>query len=57
MSILDRYLMRSILGSVALVVSVLLALGALFTFIDQQEDIGSGNYTALGAFWYTLLNL
>ncbi len=57
MSILDRYLMRSILGSVALVVGVLLALGALFTFIDQQEDIGSGNYTAIGALVYTLLNL
>ena len=26
-------------------------------FIDQQEDIGSGNYTALGAVWYTLLSL
>ncbi|MBV9619826.1 MAG: LPS export ABC transporter permease LptG [Gammaproteobacteria bacterium] len=57
MSLLDRYLMRSILGAVGLVVSVLLALGALFTFIDQQEDIGSGNYTALSAMWYTLLNL
>ena len=45
------------LGSVLLVVAVLLALGALFMFIDQQEDIGSGSYTALDALWFTLLNL
>jgi lipopolysaccharide export system permease protein len=57
MSVLDRYIVRAILGSVLLVMLVLLALGALFVFIDQQDDIGSGHYTALGAFWYTLLNL
>ena len=57
MNILDRYVMRSILGSVLLVASVLLVLGALFIFIDQQEDIGSGNYTAIAAVWYTLLSL
>src|ERR1700724_1164888 len=57
MSVLDRYIVRAILGSVLLVMLVLLALGALFVFIDQQDDIGTGHYTALGAFWYTLLNL
>lgn len=57
MNILDRYVMRSILGSVFMVAAVLLVLGALFVFIDQQEDIGTGNYTALGALWYTLLSL
>jgi lipopolysaccharide export system permease protein len=57
MSVLDRYIVRAILGAVLLVMLVLLALGALFVFIDQQDDIGSGHYTALGAFWYTLLNL
>lgn len=57
MSVLDRYIVRSILGSVGLVMLVLLVLGALATFMDQQDDVGTGNYTALGAFWYTLLNL
>jgi lipopolysaccharide export system permease protein len=57
MRILDRYLIRSILGSVLLVMAVLLLLGALYVFIDQQEDIGVGHYTALSALWYTLLNL
>jgi lipopolysaccharide export system permease protein len=56
-SVLDRYIVRAILGAVVLVVLVVLALGGLFVFIDQQSDIGTGSYTALGAFWYTLLNL
>ncbi len=57
MSVLDRYIVRAILSSVLLVMLVVLVLGALFVFIDQQDDIGTGHYTALGAFWYTLLNL
>src|SRR5213080_4438271 len=57
MSVLDRYVVRAILSSVLLVMLVVLVLGALFVFIDQQDDIGTGHYTALGAFWYTLLNM
>src|SRR5580704_19574102 len=57
MSVLDRYIVRAILGAVLLVMLVLLALGALFVFIDQQDDVGVGHYTALGALWYSLLNL
>jgi lipopolysaccharide export system permease protein len=57
MSILDRYIVRAILGAVLLVMLVLLVLGALFMFIDQQDDVGTGHYTTLAAFGYTLLNL
>ena len=57
MSILDRYIVRAILGAVLLVMAVFLVLGALAVFIDQQDDIGVGHYTALAAFWNTLLNL
>jgi lipopolysaccharide export system permease protein len=57
MTVLDRYIVRSILGSVLLVMSVLLVLGGLVIFIDQQDDIGVGRYTALSALWFTLLNL
>ena len=57
MSVLDRYIVRTILGSVLLVTTVLLVLGALFVFIDQQDDIGVGHYTAVSALWFTLLNL
>jgi lipopolysaccharide export system permease protein len=56
-SVLDRYIVRAILGTVLMVMAVLLVLGALFVFIDQQDDVGVGQYTALGALWYSLLNL
>lgn len=57
MSMLDRYIVRSILGAIVLVMVVLLILGALFVFISQQGDIGVGRYTVADAMWYTLLNL
>lgn len=57
MNALDRYLVRTILGAVGLWVALLLALGALFLFIGQQDDIGVGNYTAKDAFLFVLLNL
>jgi lipopolysaccharide export system permease protein len=57
MSVLDRYIVRTILGAVMLVMLVFLVLGALFVFIDQQSDVGTGHYTELAAFWYTLMNL
>jgi lipopolysaccharide export system permease protein len=57
MTIIDRYIVRSILGFVFLVMAIVLVLGALFVFIDQQDEIGVGHYTAAEALWYTLLNL
>jgi len=57
MTIIDRYIVRSILGFVFLVTAVFLILDALFIFIDQQEEIGVGHYTAIEALWFTLLNL
>ena len=57
MTILDRYIVRSILSFVFLVTAIVLVLGALFVFIDQQDEIGVGHYTAVEAMWYTLLNL
>ncbi len=56
-TILDRYILRSILGAVLVVMLAFLTLGGLFVFIGQQDDIGSGNYTAADAFVYVLLNL
>jgi len=57
MQLLDRYLIRNTLSAVALVMSVLMVLAALFLFIQQQDDIGVGGYSTLDAFWYVLLNL
>ena len=57
MSLLDRYIVRTVLGAVVLVMVVLLILGGLFVFISQQGDIGVGHYTVADALRYTLLNL
>jgi len=57
MTLLDRYIVRSVLGGVGMIMAVLLVLGGLFLFISQQGDIGVGHYTVADALWYTLLNL
>jgi lipopolysaccharide export system permease protein len=56
-NLIDRYLIRSVLGGVLVVMAVLLTLGALFLFAGQQDDIGVGSYSALDAFWFVLLNV
>jgi lipopolysaccharide export system permease protein len=56
-SVLDRYVVRTILSAVLLVTGVFLMLGGLWVLIDQLDDIGIGHYTAWSALWYTLLNL
>ncbi len=57
MTILDRYLARTVLVHTAMVMAVLLALMTLVTFIGQQDDIGQGSYDVSGAFLVTLLQL
>jgi lipopolysaccharide export system permease protein len=57
MNLLDRYVIRALLGGVFVVLAVILALAALFLFANQQDDIGVGTYSALDAFWFVLLNL
>ncbi len=57
MNLLDRYVIRAVLGGVLVVMVVLLTLGSLFLFANQQDDIGVGSYTALDAFWFVLLNI
>jgi lipopolysaccharide export system permease protein len=57
MPILGNYIVRTVLAYTALVMLVLLALGALFIFIGQQDDIGTGGYTASQALLFVALNL
>jgi lipopolysaccharide export system permease protein len=56
-STLAKYVIRTVLGYTALVMLMLLALGALFLFIEQQDDIGTGGYTVLEAARFVALNL
>ncbi len=57
MRLLDGYIIRAILGPVAVVMTVFLVLGGLFLFVGQQDDIGVGSYTAADALVFVLLNL
>jgi len=57
MNRLDRYVFRTVLGSVAMVMVVLMLLASLFLFFGQQDDIGVGTYSAGDALWFVLLNL
>jgi lipopolysaccharide export system permease protein len=54
---LDLYLLRAIMGAVVLVVAIFVSLGALFLFMQQQDDIGVGSYSWVGATAFVLLNL
>lgn len=57
MTLLDRYLARTVLFYTFLVMCALLTLGTMFTFLGQQDDIGVGSYRVADAFLFTLLNL
>jgi lipopolysaccharide export system permease protein len=57
MTILDRYIARTVLLYTLMVTGVLLVLASLFTFIGQQDDIGVGSYDVGNAFVFTALSL
>lgn len=57
MNILDRYILRAILGTTALVLSVLLGLAAFIEFFGQLGDIGEGSYGMPQALLYVVLRL
>jgi lipopolysaccharide export system permease protein len=57
MNILDRYIIGRILAMTALVMAVIIALGLLITFINQQGDTGSGQYGSVDAFWFSLMSV
>jgi lipopolysaccharide export system permease protein len=56
-NVLGNYVLRTVLAYTGLVTLVLAALGALFLFIGQQDDIGVGSYTASQAMLFVALNL
>jgi lipopolysaccharide export system permease protein len=54
---IDRYLARTLLGSVGLVMAVLVVIGGLFQFIDEQGSVGVGHYGMAEALVFALLNI
>lgn len=57
MTIIDRYLLRVILLTTALVLFVLLALGGFIDFIAQLDGVGTGTFGVSEAIVYVLLRL
>ncbi|MFM2288355.1 MAG: hypothetical protein RL684_1498 [Pseudomonadota bacterium] len=57
MNRLDRYVARTLLLAVGMVMAVLLVIGALFQFIDEQGSVGVGHYGMGEALVFSLLNV
>ena len=57
MTLLDRYIARTLLSAVGLVMAGLLMLGMLFIFIGEQSDVGVGHYTMIDALLYSAMSL
>ncbi|MEE2612050.1 MAG: LptF/LptG family permease, partial [Pseudomonadota bacterium] len=57
MSLLDLYIGRTIVHQALVVMAVLVGLFALVIFIDQIDDIGSGDYGVMRAFVFVGLSV
>ncbi len=57
MLVLDRYIIRTICGAVALALAVLLTLAVLFLFLGQQPEVGTGQFGQWQALRFVLFNL
>lgn len=57
LKILDLYIGRTILSTTMLTLSVLLAISAMFKFIDQMRSVGRGYYDMVHAALYTLYSV
>ncbi|MGA8707995.1 MAG: LPS export ABC transporter permease LptG [Steroidobacteraceae bacterium] len=57
MTLLDRYIARTLLAAVAMVMLVLVVLGTLFVFIGEQGDVGVGHYGMLDALVYAAMSV
>jgi lipopolysaccharide export system permease protein len=57
MNLLDRYIVVSILKSVALVVMVLLGIFSFVEFVGQLDDVGTANYELMDALIYVVFRI
>lgn len=57
MTILDRYIARTLLTPTLLTLAVLLVLNSTYLFIDEQSNVGQGTYTMASAIRYVALNV
>lgn len=57
MNILERYIGKTILSTIMLVLLMLVGLGAIIKFVEEFRAVGQGNYDALHAAYYTILTI
>ncbi|MCK3654681.1 lipopolysaccharide ABC transporter permease LptG [Pasteurellaceae bacterium Macca] len=57
MNILERYIGKTILGSILLTLFMLVGLGAIIKFVEEFRDVGKGSYDGLLAAYYTFLTI
>lgn len=55
--VLDRYIGRTILNTITMVLFMLVSLSGIIKFIEQLRKVGQGSYSALSAGVYTLLSV
>ncbi|MBR9857967.1 MAG: LPS export ABC transporter permease LptG [Gammaproteobacteria bacterium] len=57
LTILDRYIGRTVLMSILLCELTLVGLSAIIRYVEQLRSVGEGSYTLLTAFYYVLLSM
>jgi len=57
MNILNRYIAKSILINVIVVMIVMLSLFVFFTFLEELKDVGKGHYDTMKALLFVLMTL
>ncbi len=55
--VLDRYIGRTIFGTLLITLLMLVGLSAIIKFVEQFRDVGKGSYDSLQAIYYTLLTM
>ena len=55
--VLDRYIGRTIFGTILITLLMLVGLSAIIKFVEQFRDVGKGSYDSLQAIYYTLLTM
>ncbi|QLB20478.1 lipopolysaccharide ABC transporter permease LptG [Vespertiliibacter pulmonis] len=57
MNVLERYIGKTILGSILLTLFLLVGLGAIIKFVEEFRAVGQGSYDGLHAAYYTFLTI
>ena len=57
MNVLERYIGKTILGSIMLTLFMLVGLGAIIKFVEEFRAVGTGKYDGLMAAYYTFLTI